>query len=256
MSTLDRRPSILRPSLANQAYTEIRDRILKGEIGLGETISRRGLAADLGMSFIPVSEAMQRLEAEGMLESLPRIGTRVRIPSANDVRDRYIIREALEVQSARLFCERASAMEREELSSMARKLDAMDQQSETEQFEFQTLHVRFHMRLAECTGCAPLYELLEKNQVLIFNWLFDVAADSQMPTNWHSDLIDIINGGDPDKAALAMGTHIRTGMSEIQSSIAERFGNNLSWMQRRSETPKKSDDQQAASPRRSRSLAI
>ncbi|MFC6645326.1 GntR family transcriptional regulator [Granulicella cerasi] len=233
MSSSERRPAVLRPSLASQAYTEIRDRILKGEIELGEVISRRGLAADLGMSFIPVSEAMQRLEAEGMLESLPRVGTRVRIPTPNDVRDCYIIREALEVQSARLFCERASAMEREELSAMARRLDSMAKASAENQFEFQTLHVRFHMRIAECTGCVPLYELLERNQVLIFNWLFDVAADSSMPGAWHGDLIDIINGGDPDKAALAMGVHIRTGMSEIQSSIAERFGNNLSWMQRR-----------------------
>lgn len=240
MSNPARRSSASHPSLATQAYIEIRNKILKGEIALGESISRRGVATDLGMSFIPVAEAMQRLEAEGMLESLPRIGTRVRIPTANDVRDRYIIREALEVQSARLFSERANAAEREELSLMARKLDEMAsaESAADTQFEFQSLHVRFHMRLAECTGCAPLYDLLEKNQVLIFNWLFDVAADSQSPPQWHSELMDIVNGDDPDAAALAMGRHIRTGMSEIQSSIAERFGTNLSWMHRRPEPAK------------------
>jgi len=237
-------PSALHPSLATQAYIEIRNKILKGEIALGEAISRRGVAQELGMSFIPVAEAMQRLEADGMLESMPRIGTRVRIPTASDVRDRYIIREALEVQSARLFCERASAVDREELSGIARQLDQMaqDQSSASQsQFEFQSLHVRFHMRLADSTGCAPLYELLEKNQVLIFNWLFDVAADSQMPAQWHGTLMDVLNGDDPDAAALAMGRHIRTGMSEIQSAIAERFGTDLSWMQRRSESVPRDD---------------
>ncbi len=257
MSNPARRTSALHPSLATLAYTEIRNKILKGEIALGESISRRGVAAELGMSFIPVAEAMQRLEAEGMLESLPRIGTRVRIPTANDVRDRYIIREALEVQSARLFCERANAAEREELSLMARKLDEMalaNAGSSENQFEFQSLHVRFHMRIAECTGCTPLYDLLEKNQVLIFNWLFDVAADSQMPAQWHSDLMDIVKGDSPDAAALAMGKHIRTGMSEIQLSIAERFGTNLSWMHRRPDP--KQDDLPAAKPTRSRRSAI
>ena len=194
------------------------------------------------MSFIPVAEAMQRLEADGMLQSLPRIGTRVRIPTANDVRDRYIIREALEVQSARLFCERATTADREELSNLAKQLDTMAQEqtaADQGQFEFQSLHVRFHMRIAECTGCEPLYEMLEKNQVLIFNWLFDVAADSQMPSQWHGTLIDVLNGDNPDAAALAMGTHIRTGMTEIQSAIASRFGADLSWMQRRAEgTPR------------------
>jgi DNA-binding GntR family transcriptional regulator len=255
MSNPAKSQSALHPSLATQAYIEIRNKILKGEIALGEAISRRGVAQELGMSFIPVAEAMQRLEADGMLESLPRIGTRVRIPTANDVRDRYIIREALEVQSARLFCERATAADREELSSLAAQLDEMahgKQSKDSGQFEFQSLHVRFHMRIADSTGCAPLYEMLEKNQVLIFNWLFDVAADSQMPAQWHGKLTDVLNGHNPDAAALAMGTHIRTGMSEIQSAIAERFGTDLSWMQRRPEASVRSETLSTSNTWRSR----
>ena len=230
-------------SLATDAYYKIRDKILKGEIGLGQPVSRRNLAEEFGMSFVPVAEAIQRLESEGMLETLPRVGTRVRIPTANDVRDRYIVREALEVQCARLFCERATLIEREELKLMAQKLDEMAQRLgqacevghaiSEEQFEFQLHHVRFHMRIAECAGCVPLCEMLEKNQVLIFNWLCDISTDSHMPAQWHSDLIEIVSGNNPDAAALAMGKHIRTGMSEIQSTIATRFGMNISWIHRR-----------------------
>lgn len=231
-------------SLATEAYFKIRDKMLKGEIGLGQPVSRRNLAEQFGMSFVPVAEAIQRLESEGLLETLPRIGTRVRIPSANDVRDRYLVREALEVQCARLFCEKATPAEREELTHMAQRLDKMAQKlgqaSEAgqaiseEQLEFQMYHVRFHMRIAECAGCVPLYEMLEKNQVLIFNWLCDISTDSHMPPKWHSDLISVVRGNDPDAAALAMGKHIRTGMSEIQSAIALRFGANISWMHQRS----------------------
>lgn len=227
-----------------EAYIQIRNKILKGEISLGQAVSRRGFAAELGMSLVPVAEAMQRLEAEGMLESLPRVGTRVHIPSADDVRDRYIIREALEVQSARLFCERASPAERQELSAKALQLDEMAQQNLTDnniQFEFQSLHVRFHMRIAECTGCTPLYDMLEKNQVLTFNWLCDVVTETQMPAHWHSALMKVLSANDPDAAALAMGKHIRTGMSEIQSAIAERFGADLSWIHRRQEAVSKNE---------------
>jgi DNA-binding GntR family transcriptional regulator len=226
-------------SLAMEAYIQIRNKILKGEISLGQAVSRRGFAAELGMSLVPVAEAMQRLEAEGILESLPRVGTRVRTPSANDVRDRYIIREALEVQFARLFCERASADERQELIAMALRLDEMALQNLTDnntQFEFQSSHVRFHMRIAECTDCIPLYDMLEKNQVLTFNWLCDVATETQMPAHWHADLMKVLSASDPDAAALAMGKHIRTGMSDIQSAISERFGADLSWMHRREVT--------------------
>ena len=52
-------------SLASEAYSVVRQRILSGTIGLGQVISRRKLAAELHMSFLPVSEALLRLEVEG-----------------------------------------------------------------------------------------------------------------------------------------------------------------------------------------------
>src|SRR5437879_2002130 len=60
------------------------------------------------MSLLPVSEALQRLENDGVVESVPRVGTRVCLPTPQDIRERYEIREALESQSARLFAEKAS----------------------------------------------------------------------------------------------------------------------------------------------------
>src|SRR5262252_885541 len=83
-------------SLSEQAYVVIRERILKGEIPLGAALSRRKLAAELGMSLLPMAEALQALENDGLLESKPRVGTRVCLPNAEEIRERYEIREALE----------------------------------------------------------------------------------------------------------------------------------------------------------------
>src|SRR6185436_15732308 len=99
-------------TLSSEAYESVRRRILRGELSLGESISRRKIAAELGMSFLPVSEALMRLEFEGLLESRPRAGTRVRIPSREDVQGHYIVREALETQAARLFSQLATVRER------------------------------------------------------------------------------------------------------------------------------------------------
>ena len=67
-------------SLSAEAYEVVRQRIARGELVVGQAVSRRRLAAELGMSFLPVTEALLRLEFEGLLESRPRAGTRVRIP--------------------------------------------------------------------------------------------------------------------------------------------------------------------------------
>ena len=164
------------------------------------------------------------------MESKPRVGTRVRIPTPNDIRERYIIREALETQSARLFCERASSLERRGLEDMARRLDeeaAGLSENPADQYAFQSFHLQFHMQVAHWAGSSLLSEMLEKNHLLVFNWLFDINAKSSMPAGWHGDLAAVLVGNDPDAAARAMGTHIRTGMSEIQEAIAQRFSMSL-----------------------------
>jgi len=126
--------------LAGEAYVIIRERILRGEVAIGQVISRRKIASELGMSFLPVSEAFLRLEFEGLLESRPRAGTRVRIPSREDVRGHYLVREALEVEAARLFTEIATPEERSELLKLGVRVDAMRSQPETNRFYYLNLH--------------------------------------------------------------------------------------------------------------------
>jgi DNA-binding GntR family transcriptional regulator len=232
------RPDPVCSSLSERAYLLIRNKILSGEFPLGAPLSRRKLAVDFNMSFLPISEAVRRLEIEGLVESRPRVGTRVRIPTPQDIRDCYIIREALETQAARLFCERAAPAERKELREMMLRLEEMTQAAEIEaanpdfQFAVQSAHVAFHMRIAECTRCRPLFDLIEKNQLLVFNWFFDVAAGCRLATGTHKDLLDALNGDDPDAAALAMGAHVRSGMDEIQAGIVGRFENSVSTLRR------------------------
>src|SRR6202041_3947590 len=98
--------------LAGEAYVIIRERILRGELAIGQVISRRKIAAELGMSFLPVSEALLRLEHEGLLESRPRAGTRGRVPTRQEVQGHYVVREALESQAAMLFTTQATRDER------------------------------------------------------------------------------------------------------------------------------------------------
>ncbi len=72
-------------SLADTAYARIRDEILGGQYPMGAPLSRRPLATELGMSFIPITEALPRLRRDGLVESKPRSGTRVKIPSAEEI---------------------------------------------------------------------------------------------------------------------------------------------------------------------------
>src|ERR1051326_3953510 len=161
-------------SLAAEAYEFVKQRILHGELPMGQVISRRKIAAELGISFLPVSEALLRLEFEGLLESRPRAGTRVRIPSREDVRGHYIVREALEVQAAMLFAVGATPEDRIEIQELAAHVDAM---YISDQSLYLPAHEKLHRRIAEGARCPALSLAIEKTHALASTW-FCVAREA------------------------------------------------------------------------------
>ena len=213
-------------NLTEHAYFSIRKRILNGDLPFGASLSRRTLAEELKISIVPVGDALQRLETEGLVESRPRVGTRVRIPTSMTVRGHYIVREALETQAARIFAEKASPPEKEEIKRLAGQLDVLysivapETTSRERLFEIHEFHMRFHMRIAQCTGCLELCQAIEKNQVLVFNWLYDTSLRNQQPPpNWHSELTAALVAGDPEDADKAMRRHTRYRMEEVMQRL-------------------------------------
>ena len=210
--------------LAGEAYVIIRERILRGEVAIGQVISRRKIAVELGMSFLPVSEAFLRLEFEGLLESRPRAGTRVRIPSREDVRGHYLVREALEAEAARLFADIATPEERTELLKLAARVDAMSGQYETDRFHYLNLHSKLHRRIAECTRCPALCEAIEKTRALSSTWLCVARSfsDGTAPRR-HMELLDVLVRGDREAAASAMREHVTTSMQRALERLEPYF---------------------------------
>jgi GntR family transcriptional regulator, rspAB operon transcriptional repressor len=202
----------------------VRERILRGELAIGQAISRRKLAAELGMSFLPVSEALLRLEHEGLLESRPRAGTRVRLPTEEDIRGQYTVREALEVKSAMLFAEVATASERTEVMKLAARVDMLSTQTETNRFVYLGLHEKLHWRIAESTRCKALCKALDGTSALASTWLcVGRMSRPQNPPHNHQNLVKILASGDPRAAGEAMSKHIQSSMQRTLLRLAPYF---------------------------------
>lgn len=229
-------------SLSEEGYELIRQRILRGDYPLGAILSRRKLAAEFRMSFLPITQALLKLEDDGLVERKPRVGTRVRIPSAEDIRGHYVVREGLETQAVRLFSEKASLRQREELRRMGTRIDALYDRVATgnhsREFIYRVhhYHMRFHMRIVESTGCTALCQAIEKNQVLVFNWLYDMAAELvTLPLRFHFELARAVAGHNPEKAELAVREHIRHGLDYILRRMDQHTFSGL-WRLRRTES--------------------
>ena len=231
-------------SLADRAYLMIREWVLRGELPLGAPLSRRQLADRLSMSVLPVSEALQRLEAEGLVETRYRAGTRVKAPTVQEIRDLYIVREALETQAARLVAERATPQQRQNLRRDAEQVDVLfdrgAQHLDDTEFQFTVHHEHFqlHMRIAEYAGSRSLQDAIEKKQVLIFNWLYMVATpERRVPRHFHGELIEAVTGPDPEVADRAMRSHVRFGLEDLLVTIQPPDSRKRKWRMRTSNTP-------------------
>ncbi|MBF0244932.1 MAG: GntR family transcriptional regulator [Planctomycetes bacterium] len=91
-------------SRCDLAYDHILEEILSDRLVPGDLLIRREVAKRLGLSISPVGEAMLQLELEGILETVPRKGTRVRQPSQQEVWGLLMTRIAIECQVARMVC--------------------------------------------------------------------------------------------------------------------------------------------------------
>ncbi|HLK51294.1 MAG TPA: GntR family transcriptional regulator [Bryobacteraceae bacterium] len=212
-------------SLAGEAYVVVRERILRGELSIGQVISRRKLAAELGMSFLPMSEALLRLEHEGLVESRPRAGTRVRIPTREDVRGNYLVREALEMQAARLFAETASREEASDLLKLAGRVDALSQRAGGNRFVYLRLHEKLHRRIAECGRCPALCEAIDRTCALSSTWLCSspMPPADGAPHRHHQELLEALGQRQPEAAAEAMRQHIQRSMHNTLERLEPYF---------------------------------
>ncbi len=233
-----RKKSEMQGNLVDRAYHLTLDQILRGELPLGAVVSRRSLAEQFGMSFIPVTGALQRLERDGLLESRPRAGTRVKIPSVEETQSRFEMREALECQSARLCAERSSLQERLDLKRSAEQMDVLSSRTAANpldkelKFAEQTYHTELHMKIAVYARSEALRAAIENTHVLVFNWLFNTAMGVVvMPEGFHQQLIETIAAGDPEAAEVAMRAHVRFAVSNVLRAVSPE--SNGRWRARR-----------------------
>jgi DNA-binding GntR family transcriptional regulator len=200
-----------RLSATQRAYEEIRNRILSGELSPGERLTIRAMADLTGVSTIPVVQALHQLESDGLIESFPQWGSRVIVLNRETTRDRYLLREAVECQVARILATHIAPDDAQQLGEMAEELDCLLAANPMDD-AFWDLDRRFHQTMARYTDSRSLLRALE--HISLFRLLQKTREQVAMqhielPANLHRSLVKAILSGDPDAAERQMREHIR-----------------------------------------------
>jgi len=105
------RNTIEHSELSQPVYQRLKEMIVNGSLLPGQKLKQEKLAAELGVSRTPLLKALQSLEHEMLVESIPRRGMFVKEISAQEIIDVYDCREAVESMALRLAIERATDAE-------------------------------------------------------------------------------------------------------------------------------------------------
>jgi DNA-binding GntR family transcriptional regulator len=142
------------------AYRSLRDAIMRCDLGPGERLVIDDLARRLNVSIIPVREAIQLLQSEGLVVNVPHAGATVAPVSRESIQDVFTVLEALEIAASRLVAERGDVDELDALDALAKDMDRAVESKDYARWA--TLNRRFHLAIGASPGLELLREMTER----------------------------------------------------------------------------------------------
>lgn len=161
-------------TVADGIYRRVIDLILFGEFAHGDRLILQDLAERFSVSLTPVREALQRLAAEGFIESEPRKGYRVKSPSTQQVKDLWNVRAGLEAVAVEAVIDRMAAGELTEdaIAPLFAIQRALDEDGRLTHRRHMELNARFHQTLVMLSGNRLLINLYRGIQIqLLGAWV-------------------------------------------------------------------------------------
>jgi DNA-binding GntR family transcriptional regulator len=190
---------------ADRAYLAIRGLIVSLELPPEAVIDERALMERLGLGRTPIREALRRLAQEQLVEVFPRRGMFVTGVDVRDLAHISEVREALEPEAARLAAERATDMERQDLTALGEEIGGGGG-------DLMGLDERVHRAIYRAAHNDLMETTLSQYYVLALRiWMIalDRAEDLEDAVEAHRDLVYAIVHGSGDDAAVIMRAHVQ-----------------------------------------------
>jgi DNA-binding GntR family transcriptional regulator len=214
-------PAELR-TLPGHVADYIRGAVLDGTYPPGARLIERKIASDMGVSHIPVREALAMLAEEGLVERLPHRGARVVSMDARKIDELSKLRILLEQFVVECAQTNWTPACREDLAAIVAEMAgaARSQRRDT----LFALDVQFHQRLWEIADNSILLEVVSELRGRI-NYFLSVAVGALGPeeslehAESHVHLLEAIDSGDRQKATNAMADHIEAATTRIHAAL-------------------------------------
>ena len=195
--------------LRDQIYPLVRGLILSGIIRPGEVIDEKAIAAQLDVSRTPVREAVKRLSDERLVDVVAQSGTRAARIDRKAIEESFLIRRALEMESA---AQAAGHMSQDHADRLHDILARHERAVEKRQFaEALARDDEFHHAITEISDLPRLWSTIEISKAQLDrcrHMMLPRAGQAEATLEQHREIIRGLNSRDPAKASAAMKAHL------------------------------------------------
>ena len=204
--------------MSDLAYQELRDAILSGQLVPASRLNQDELARRLGVSRAPVRDALNRLEAEGLVKTLSRTGgVVVAEASEQEMVGIYELRAILDSASSRLACERMSD---EDLTRLRAIVDETERVTEANDSQgIVQAHAQFHYLIYAACGNPELTRVAQNLWDRSYRYrvlALSSAENARRGLAQHRAILAAIEARDPQRAIAAAEEHDQASIRHLR----------------------------------------
>ncbi len=198
--------------IGEMAYVSLKEAIVKGDLHPGQRLVESALSAQMGISRIPVREAIKKLEQDGLIEKLEKGGFIVRNPSSKEIEETFGIRACLESYAAALATGHMDAPTIDRLERVLRLYrEALERRDIANMTQ---LNNQLDEIIFSASGSRKLYALIANFRDFIFRYrkvlltCMDYAAIS---LSEHEEIVRAMKEGDGERVEKLVRKHLLRG---------------------------------------------
>ncbi len=205
-----------RVGVVDRVRIELEEAILSGRLPAGSRVNADDCARRLGVSHIPVREALRTLQAEGWTVHRPHQGAFVRERDPGDLADLFEARLYLEGQAAALAAQRRTARQLDELDAILAR-----QAMTSDPGDLARINAEFHLCLATCAQNAVLTGYLrDLGKRVRFYFLPAAAQRRENSLAEHRGILDAVRRRDAAQARALVCAHVSDTRSDAVRTLA------------------------------------
>ena len=195
-----------RDTLTMQVLNKLMDWIMDGKLKMGEKLNTEELARQLGVSRMPIREALKSLEKMGLAESIPYVGVKLVSLEQEDVLQIYLMRQLLEPLAAGEACKKITEEQIHELEEIHKEYIPIVEADEIDAKKLYLQNRKFHFAIYSISEMDRVCAMIESlwDTLSFFKLIYgrDVIKNTNGAKNMiaeHQGYIDALKDRDAER---------------------------------------------------------